>query len=235
MAGGRLDDAEDRKALEAFFWTLLPNFTAPPAIVRSRAGHFMDKPDNVISLINLATLRELEDRWRVAIDPLRFRANVYIDGAAPWEEFDWVGQDIRIGGTLFAVDRKNGRCGATNVNPATGRRDLDVPGSLRAAFGHKNLGVYLIARQSGTIAVGSELSLPYLAEEPISAAPVTVLSPSSKRRFICRGCYFVFDERLGASEQGVPPGTSFAAIPVEWRCPDCGSEKSIFRPYAASG
>ena len=233
VAGGRLDDEGDRKALEAFFWTLLPNFTAPPAIVRSRGGHFMDKPDNVISLINLATVRELEERWRVAIDPLRFRANIYIEGPAPWEEFDWVGQDIRIGGILFAVDRKNGRCGATNVNPATGRRDLDVPGSLRAAFGHKNLGVYLTARESGTIAAGSELTLPHLAEEP-NATPVAVMAPSSKRRFICRGCYFIFDERLGASEQGVPPGTSFATIPVEWRCPDCGSEKSIFRPYAAS-
>ena len=49
VASGRLDDEEDRKALEAFFWTLLPNFTAPPAIVHSRGGHFMDKPDNVIS------------------------------------------------------------------------------------------------------------------------------------------------------------------------------------------
>lgn len=128
------------------------------------------------------------------------------------EEFDWVGQDIRIGGTLFAVDRKNGRCGATNVNPATGRRDLDVPGSLRRAFGHKNLGVYLIAKQSGAIA----------------------LAPASKRRFICGGCYFIFDESLGASEQGIAPDGSFAAIPADWRCPDCGSEKSIFRPYAAS-
>ena len=82
--------------------------------------------------------------------------------------------------------------------------------------------------------MGSELNLPHLAEEPNAAAPVAVVTPSSKRRFICRGCYFIFDERLGASEQGVPPGTSFAAISVEWRCPDCGSEKSIFRPYAAS-
>jgi GntR family transcriptional regulator / MocR family aminotransferase len=90
----------------------------------------------------------------VAIDPLRFRANIYVDGAKPWEEFDWVGSEIRIGGTVFSVDRKNGRCGATNVNPATGRRDLDIPSSLRAAFGHKNLGVYLIVREGGQIAVG---------------------------------------------------------------------------------
>jgi hypothetical protein len=135
--------------LEAFFWTLLPNFPGPPVLLHSRGHHFMDKPDNVISLINLATVRALEALWRTPIDPLRFRANLYIDGARPWEEFDWVGRDIRIGGVTFSVDRKNGRCGATNVNPVTGQRDLDIPGSLRVAFGRKKLGVYLIARESG--------------------------------------------------------------------------------------
>ena len=138
-----LADEGDRAKLENFFWQLVPTLRAPPALVRSAGGHFMDKPDNVISLINLATVRSLEAQWGVEIDPLRFRANIYIDGAEPWEEFNWVGGEIRIGDTVFAVDRKNGRCGATNVNPATGRRDLDIPGSLRAAFGHKNLGVYL--------------------------------------------------------------------------------------------
>ena len=142
---------------------------APPALVRSAGGHFMDKPDNVISLINLATVRSLEAQWGVEIDPLRFRANIYIDGARPWEEFDWVGSEIRIGDAVFAVDRKNGRCGATNVNPATGRRDLDIPGSLRAAFGHKNLGVYLVVRDGGEIAVGDSVFVP----RSTPAQPVT--------------------------------------------------------------
>ncbi len=92
--------------------------------------------------------------------------------------------------------------------------------------------MYLIARQNGTIAVGSELSPPHLAEGPGAAAGLAATPASSKRRFICRGCYFIFDEGLGASEQGIAPGTSFAAIPVEWRCPDCGSEKTTFSPYA---
>jgi GntR family transcriptional regulator/MocR family aminotransferase len=77
----------------------------------------MDKPDNVISLINLATVRSLEEQWGFEIDPLRFRAN--IDGARPWEEFDWVGRDMRLGHALCRVSRRNGRCGATNVNPAS--------------------------------------------------------------------------------------------------------------------
>jgi uncharacterized protein YcbX len=46
--------------------------------------------------------------------PLRFRADLLIDDARPWEEFDWVGRDNKLGGVTFSVDRKNGRCGATN-------------------------------------------------------------------------------------------------------------------------
>ncbi|MCX7361245.1 MAG: MOSC domain-containing protein [Alphaproteobacteria bacterium] len=108
-----------------------------------------------MSLINLATVRSLEEQWGFEIDPLRFRANIYIDGGKPWEEFDWIGHDIAIGPTVFRVDRRNGRCGATNVNPGSGRRDLDIPGSLRTAFGHKDLGVYLVTRKTGEVSVGT--------------------------------------------------------------------------------
>ena len=115
-----LDDEAARAKVEEVIWQLVPAFRSAPTLVRSPGGHFMDKPDNVISLINLATVRSLEQQWGITINPLRFRANLYIDGARPWEEFEWVGSDIRIGGVVFRVDRRNGRCGATNVNPETG-------------------------------------------------------------------------------------------------------------------
>jgi GntR family transcriptional regulator/MocR family aminotransferase len=207
---------------------LLPTLSAPPTLVRSRDGHFMDKPDSVISLINLATVRSLEEQWGYEIDPLRFRANIYIDGAKPWEEFDWVGGDIRIGNALCSVDRKNGRCGATNVNPATGRRDLDIPGSLRAAFGHKNLGIYLIVRESGEITTGDSVDTPQVRAPNGAAAPAFRVA---ERSFICRGCYYIYEEAKGLPQQSIRPGTSFASIPASWRCPDCGTEKSTFRPY----
>jgi GntR family transcriptional regulator/MocR family aminotransferase len=238
VASAQLADAEDRTKIENFFWQLLPTLPAAPVLVRSPGGHFMDKPDNVISLINLATVRSLEAQWGVEIDPLRFRANIYIDGAKPWEEFDWIGSEIRIGGTVFAVDRKNGRCGATNVNPASGKRDLDIPSSLRAAFGHKNLGVYLIVRDGGEVAVGDTV----LAPRSTPASPIAFPAPppinGAQRRFICRGCYFVYEEANGLPQQAIRPGTAFADIPANWRCPDCGTEKTTFRPYvekAAAG
>jgi GntR family transcriptional regulator/MocR family aminotransferase len=232
VASALLSDAEDRAKIENFFWQLLPTLPAAPALVRSAGGHFMDKPDNVISLINLATVRSLETLWGVEIDPLRFRANIYIDGAKPWEEFSWIDSEIRIGGAVFAVDRKNGRCGATNVNPATGRRDLDIPGSLRAAFGHKNLGVYLVVRDSGEIAVGDSVFTPRpMPTRPVVQPVTPPLVNGADRRFICRGCYFIYEEATGLPQQSITPGTRFAEIPANWRCPDCGTEKTTFRPY----
>ncbi|HVZ50852.1 MAG TPA: aminotransferase class I/II-fold pyridoxal phosphate-dependent enzyme [Pseudolabrys sp.] len=229
VAGAKLTDEAGRAEIEQFFWKLLPSLPSPPVLVRSRHGHFMDKPDSVISLINLATVRSLEQQWGYEIDPLRFRANIYIDGGRPWEEFDWVGGDVRIGDTVFAVDRKNGRCGATNVNPASGRRDLDIPGSLRAAFGHKNLGVYLMVREGGSIAVGDRVDSPVSAHT-MNGAPTPAFQVA-ERSFICRGCYFVYEEAKGLPQQSIRPGTRFADIPANWRCPDCGTEKTTFRPY----
>ena len=231
-----LADAAGREEIERFFHRLVPTLSAPPRLVHARAGHFMDKPDNVMSLINLATVRSLEEQWGCKIDPLRFRANFYIDGPKPWHEFDWVGSDIRLGDALFRVDRRNGRCGATNVDPKTGRRDLDIPRMLRAAFGHKDLGIYLMARTGGKIAVGDPAECPDVdarAAEFAPAAPAPV-SAADYHGFICRGCYYIYNEALGSPQHAIPPGTLFAALPSNWRCPDCGTDKATFRPYLPS-
>jgi GntR family transcriptional regulator / MocR family aminotransferase len=230
-------DLSDRGAaaeVEAFVHRLVPNLRGAPRLVRAQTGHFMDKPDNVLSLINLATVRSLEERWGYAIDPLRFRANFYIDGAHPWEEFEWIGGDIAIGDARFRVDRRHGRCGAPNVNPANGLRDLDLPGSLRASFGHKDLGVYLVVRRGGKVVIGDGVMIPHGVEvSPVGPSPVTAIAALDQRRFICRGCYFIYAEAEGLPQTGIEPGTPFTALPPEWRCPDCGTEKYTFRPYVA--
>jgi GntR family transcriptional regulator / MocR family aminotransferase len=226
-----LNDEAARGKVEEIFWQLVPAFRSAPTLVRSPDAHFMDKPDNVISLINLATVRSLEEQWGIKIDPLRFRANLYIDGARPWEEFDWVGSDIRIGEGLFRVDRRNGRCGATNVNPETGRRDLDLPGSMRATFGHKELGIYLIAREGGRLAVGDQVATPSTVDIGHAPLPVAAKPLTSHQKYMCGGCYFIYEPSSGLPDQSIASGTPFAKIPPDWRCPDCGTEKTTFRPY----
>jgi len=233
LLSANLGDAASRREIENFFHRLAPTLRSAPVLVRARDGHFMDKPDNVISMINLATVRALEQLWGYTIDPLRFRSNIYIDGVAPWEEFNWVGGDIRVGETVFRVDRRNGRCGATNVDPASGRRDLDIPGSLRKAFGHKDLGVYLVARSDAELAVGDMVEH---AGSMSARKPVTqVGAPAAGRgAYICNGCYFVYNEARGLPLAGISAGTTFVDLPGNWQCPDCGTDKTTFRPHLAS-
>jgi GntR family transcriptional regulator/MocR family aminotransferase len=227
-----ISTADGRAEVEDFFHRLVPTLRAAPRLVRSREGHFMDKPDAVLSLINLATVRSLEEQWGVEIDPIRFRANFYIDGAAPWSEFDWIGSDVVIGDATFRVDRRNGRCGATNVNPSTGRRDLDIPASLRAGFGHKDLGIYLMTRKAGKVVVGDPVDVPLPEGASLAATPLAAQT-SAGRRYICRGCYYIYEETQGHAPQRIVPGTPFGEVQPGFRCPDCGTDKSAFRPYVA--
>lgn len=224
VLSANLGSADGRRDTEEFIQRIVPSLSSPPKLVRSASGHFMDKPDNVLSLINLATVRDLEKRWGNALDPLRFRANFYVDGLAPWSEFDWIGSDIRIGDATFRVDRRNGRCSATNVNPSSGLRDLDIPGSLRSAFGHKDFGVYLVTRKAGKVVMGDPVQVPFASGHQEASASV---SHQPAGQFICRGCYYIFDENA------TTPPVSFESLPYAWTCPDCGTGRQTFRPLMA--
>ena len=48
-------------------------------------------------------------------------------------------------------------------------------------------------------------------------------------RYQCPGCGHVYDERRGNPREGYPPGTRWAQIPEDFRCPDCGAAKSDFQ------
>lgn len=48
------------------------------------------------------------------------------------------------------------------------------------------------------------------------------------KTYMCLICGFVYDEALGRPEDGIPPGTKWADLPLSWRCPDCGSGKEDF-------
>lgn len=48
------------------------------------------------------------------------------------------------------------------------------------------------------------------------------------RRYRCRYCSHVYDERLGDPDSGIAPGTRFEDIPDDWQCPECGAAKSDY-------
>lgn len=47
-------------------------------------------------------------------------------------------------------------------------------------------------------------------------------------QWMCAPCGYVYDEREGAPEQGVVPGTPFDQLPADWLCPDCGVGRDEF-------
>lgn len=45
----------------------------------------------------------------------------------------------------------------------------------------------------------------------------------------CELCNFIYDEAAGLPEQGIAPGTPWADIPDDWKCPDCEATKQQFQ------
>jgi uncharacterized protein YcbX len=123
-------------------------------------GHsFCDQRTKVISLINLASLRDYEAKAGERRHRRRFRANVWFTGAPAWSEFDWVGRDIRLGGATLRVINRTVRCRATEVNPVTGERDADPLAELRQFYGHTDLGIHAEVVEGGRFAVGDGIEV----------------------------------------------------------------------------
>ena len=118
-----------------------------------------DVPNKVISIISRASVHDLERVAGRDVDPLRFRGNVLIEADDPWVEFQWVGKDIAIGeATLRVIDRIE-RCAATNVDPTTAARDMNIPLILQRGFAHTDMGVYARVIKDGKIATGDTVTL----------------------------------------------------------------------------
>jgi uncharacterized protein YcbX len=162
-----LSEADGRHRTGAFFDEFLAGEVEGPLRVVEAPGHaFADarsKPnattDQYVSLINLASIAALERSVGAPVAPLRFRANVYFEGVPAWGELDWLGSEITAGGTRLRVISAITRCAATQVNPATAERDLDIVGGLQRGFGHNLMGIYAEVTQGGEIAAGDTITV----------------------------------------------------------------------------
>jgi uncharacterized protein YcbX len=159
-ARGDLRTLQGRAAIERFFASFsADDLRGPPKVLHAPGHSFSDVAAKVVSIINLATLADLETYTGAPIDPLRFRGNLYVSGWPAWHELDLVGQELSIGPRARAtVVKRIVRCAATNVDPATGIRDLAIPDTLMRAFGHADCGIYARITSAGDIAVRDSLA-----------------------------------------------------------------------------
>ncbi|MGI9357072.1 MAG: MOSC domain-containing protein [Rhizobiaceae bacterium] len=114
---------------------------------------------NAVSILNLASVRDFEKQTSLVVDPMRFRANIIVDGLLPFQEFELINKTIKLGDVTFKVLMRTKRCAATEVNPTTAERDIKLPGLLRQTYGHFDMGVYAQIVSNGTIKVGSPISV----------------------------------------------------------------------------
>ncbi|TQS73487.1 MOSC domain-containing protein [Rhodobacteraceae bacterium] len=154
------DQAGDQSAFLEWVTPLLPaEHPAPVALVAAPSAPLTDQSQPLISLINAATLGKLETQAGHALDPRRFRANLWIDGWQPEAERDLIGRDLRIGTATLTVVKPIGRCRATDANPDTGLRDVDMLPTLKETFGHTDLGMFCAVKSDGQITCGDQVEI----------------------------------------------------------------------------
>jgi uncharacterized protein YcbX len=155
----KLEAADGRAGLAAFIDGYLTGEMRAGAKVVSAPGQmFSDVPQKYVSLINVASCAALDPLASQVVDPLRFRANVYFSGIPAWEELGWVGRTLRVGTVELTVTKRIVRCAATNVNPDTAARDLEIPALLAENFGHSDNGIYAQVTRAGTIRPGDRIA-----------------------------------------------------------------------------
>jgi uncharacterized protein YcbX len=123
-------------------------------------GHtFADQRTKVISLNNIASLRDYEGKVGGRRHRRRFRANIWFSGAPAWAERGWIGKELQVGGAVLRVVKGTTRCPATEVNPETFERDVNPVEELRSLYGHVELGIHAEVIEGGRIATGDAMEL----------------------------------------------------------------------------
>lgn len=135
----------------------LPARPAPEKIVRVPGRGMTDTAFPSISILSHASLGALSRKSGQEVSPLRWRGNIWLGGMRAWEEFDWIGHEVRIGSVRFIIREAIGRCLATSANPETGVRDIQTLALLKEGWGHTDFGVYGEVIEGGKLATGDEV------------------------------------------------------------------------------
>ena len=158
------DDLDQRSKLINKLIDLESSLKKPMFLLQNNEFPFYDtsnsnKVFNSISLINLNSIEDFEKRINQKVEFQRFRGNFYVDGIDAWEERNWIGKNIKINNVLFKVERNIPRCVAINLKPKTDNSDLNLLQSLKKAYNHFDMGIYLRSLNEGKIKVGNTIKL----------------------------------------------------------------------------
>ena len=150
------DKPTDQARLVAWADPLIPAGRARPAAVVRGGVAMTDSDFPSVSVLSLASLADLSARMGMDLSIHRWRANLWLEGAAPWAEWGWLGQRFRLGDAVLEVVERITRCTATTVDPETGVVVGNTLAALETGYGHQDFGVYARVIEGGEIALGQD-------------------------------------------------------------------------------
>lgn len=161
MAEGALDSASGVRDIEFFINDYFEAELKGEAKLLQAENHsFSDVKEKCLSIINLNSIRKLEQDTSLTVDPIRFRGNLHIDGDLPaFEELNLIGKTLTIGTTKLKIFKKITRCPAVDVNPTTADRDTDLKKHLKQFYNHTYMGVYAMVENNSTISQGDKIKI----------------------------------------------------------------------------
>ena len=158
------DDQNEQTLLSKKLLKLESTLASPIILLKNNDYPFYDTSHsnnvfNSISLINLNSIKDFENKIEEDVEFQRFRGNLYVDGISAWEERNWINKIIKINNTSFKVEKNIPRCVAINLKPKTEDNSLNLLNSLKKTYNHFDMGVYLTALDDGNINVGDHVEL----------------------------------------------------------------------------
>ena len=158
------DDQNEKSSLSKKLFELESTLINPIILLKNTEYPFYDTSHsnnvfNSISLINLNSIKDFENKIEEDVEFQRFRGNLYVDGISAWEERNWINKIIKINNTSFKVEKNIPRCVAINLKPKTEDNSLNLLNSLKKTYNHFDMGVYLTALDDGDINVGDHVEL----------------------------------------------------------------------------
>lgn len=157
-------EALSRYCGEAFRFVFMPDETFrrvdASRVTEYRRVSFADGFPFLIT--NLASLEELNSRLDTPVEMRRFRPNIVVEGATPWEEDEWT--TLLINGTAFSLVKPCSRCVMTTVDPDRGTKAPDLQplrelGTYRRTADGVIFGMNAIHESSGEIRVASPVTI----------------------------------------------------------------------------
>lgn len=161
VSSGKLTTLIGRTMIEEFLTAYMGDESQGKLkVFETQTGQMLsDQSRPLVSLINLASIRDISRIMGVRINPIRFRGNINFECSDPWLESTWVGQTLRLGSVTLKIVAPVGRCVATHVNPKTSERDVNILKTLQCNFGHTNCGVFAEVIQTGTIRINDQINI----------------------------------------------------------------------------